>query len=316
MKKLIILIILFVTVGYAYADTAVVGSMWKQENSELFPADDIVSVNFTGFSTVGLGASGGFSQDYPFANVSSTNVAVASTDYGFNCDASNGSVTFDMLSTFSSSDQPIYEFTVTDATNKCFIDGNGAQTITVDGVAFAIYSGLNAIGKTLRVQGTGDGYINRSKSNGKTAAFKAHRGGAGDLTVTSGVWTKFKTTVESYDNTGEYLHDADDSGGATESRFTATIAGKYRFFAVIQMVDWSGTVNHALNMEFRKNGNQTGVTTSHTTTAAGYTEEHVVSYELAAGDYVELWISQNTGGDRDIEDLERFSHFSGELIVE
>ncbi|MCK4500305.1 hypothetical protein KAU11_07395 [Candidatus Babeliales bacterium] len=54
MKKLILIIILLISVTTAYSNTAVVGSMWKQIGTILFPADDITAIDFTGVSTIGI----------------------------------------------------------------------------------------------------------------------------------------------------------------------------------------------------------------------------------------------------------------------
>ena len=53
MKILIPLILLLFTAP-AFAGTAVVGSIWKQEDQTALPADDIVAISFTGISTIGL----------------------------------------------------------------------------------------------------------------------------------------------------------------------------------------------------------------------------------------------------------------------
>lgn len=74
MKKLaIIAIILLATT--AYAETSKFGSMWKQEGATIYPADDVTYVDFTGYTTVGVGGvSGNFvsystSAGTTFANI-------------------------------------------------------------------------------------------------------------------------------------------------------------------------------------------------------------------------------------------------------
>ena len=54
MKKLIVAIILLISAATAYSNTAVVGSMWKQIGSVLFPADDITEINYAGITTAEL----------------------------------------------------------------------------------------------------------------------------------------------------------------------------------------------------------------------------------------------------------------------
>ena len=54
MKKLIILAVMLMAVS-VNAENSKYGSMWKQNDSTVSPADDVVYVDFTGYTTVGLG---------------------------------------------------------------------------------------------------------------------------------------------------------------------------------------------------------------------------------------------------------------------
>ena len=65
MNKLKILIMALFVMGApnAFAETAVVGTQWKQEGSTVLPADDVEVVSFTGVSTIGI--SGSLSGDGP-----------------------------------------------------------------------------------------------------------------------------------------------------------------------------------------------------------------------------------------------------------
>lgn len=58
MKKLIILLIMLMAVS-AGAETSKYGSMWKQNDRTVSPADDVVYVDFTGYTTIGISDGGG-----------------------------------------------------------------------------------------------------------------------------------------------------------------------------------------------------------------------------------------------------------------
>ena len=77
MKKLIILAIMLMAVT-AYAETSKYGSMWKQEDVTLSPADDIITVDFTGYSTVGVGGGGS-----SFTNISVSDEAYLNEISGY-----------------------------------------------------------------------------------------------------------------------------------------------------------------------------------------------------------------------------------------
>ena len=54
MKKLIFFLIMLMAVS-AGAETAKYGSMWKQNDGTVSPADDIEVVDFSNISTIGIG---------------------------------------------------------------------------------------------------------------------------------------------------------------------------------------------------------------------------------------------------------------------
>ncbi|MCK5605739.1 hypothetical protein KAR91_27840 [Candidatus Pacearchaeota archaeon] len=78
MKNLIFFLIMLMAVS-AYAETSKYGSMWKQEDTTLSPADDIITVDFTGYSTVGVGGGGGNS----FTNISVSDEAYLNEISGY-----------------------------------------------------------------------------------------------------------------------------------------------------------------------------------------------------------------------------------------
>lgn len=59
-----------------------------------------------------------------------------------------------------------------------------------------------------------------------------HRNGTSQTGVGTSV-TKMRWTTEVYDSSGSFAHDADDSGGATESRWTPLTEGYYANVAVL-----------------------------------------------------------------------------------
>lgn len=86
---------------------------------------------------------------------------------------------------------------------KCDPDGNGADII----IASLGVSGL-------------------LENSANWPAFSVHRN-AVDQTSVGTTLEIIKWTVELFDTNSDFAIDADDSGGAGESRFTPTIAGKY-----------------------------------------------------------------------------------------
>ena len=58
MKKLIFLLIMLMAVPIG-AETSKYGSMWKQNDKTVSPADDVVYVDFTGYTTIGVGGGDG-----------------------------------------------------------------------------------------------------------------------------------------------------------------------------------------------------------------------------------------------------------------
>ena len=65
MKRLIFLMAMLLA-STAYAETSKYGSMWKQNDSTVSPADDVVYVDFTGYTTIGVGDGGA-----DFSNITS-----------------------------------------------------------------------------------------------------------------------------------------------------------------------------------------------------------------------------------------------------
>ena len=78
MKKLIFLLIMLMAVSVG-AENSKYGSMWKQNDSTVSPADDVVYVDFTGYSTVGITGGNGSS----FENISVSDEAYLNEISGY-----------------------------------------------------------------------------------------------------------------------------------------------------------------------------------------------------------------------------------------
>lgn len=89
-----------------------------------------------------------------FSNVSTENspITVAISDYSFDCDATGGNATFNLMSSSSVIGQG-FEFTTT-GTNKCFINPIGAETLN----GFSNYSGLDIQGEGILIRSNGAGW--------------------------------------------------------------------------------------------------------------------------------------------------------------
>lgn len=86
---------------------------------------------------------------------------------------------------------------------------------------------------------------------GRWPSFMAYRTGDQEV-VTVDTAVKIKFTAEEYDTNSNFSHDGDDSGGATESRFTPTIAGKYLLIANILIT--AGVASQDFTIFLNKNG--------------------------------------------------------------
>lgn len=72
MKKLILLMVMLAAVA-VQAETSKYGSMWKQEDTTVSPADDVTIVDFSNVSTIGVSDGGGGGSS--FVNISVTDTA-------------------------------------------------------------------------------------------------------------------------------------------------------------------------------------------------------------------------------------------------
>ena len=142
-------------------------------------------------------------------------------------------------------------------------------------------------------------------------AFRAHRNGVSQGGIVTSTFTKLRWTHEDFDTNGDFVPDADDSGGAAESRFTPTEAGIYALSLTVLMQ--SSTANKQFVIYIRKNGvviaqpQETTVSSlySFTVQAATIVEAN------GSTDYFDAYIFHDVGSDRFMFGEARFSYFEG-----
>ena len=129
---------------------------------------------------------------------------------------------------------------------------------------------------------------------------------SGTTTLTNNAGTKVAFATEDFDVASNY-----DTG---TSRFTAPIAGKYRFSTSVFVTD--GSLGAAAEVYFAKNGTKEKsvfFALWGTPNSAGINGTVVMN--LAANDYVEVFIYNNGGGSRTAQNYQAYTQFSGELIT-
>ncbi|KKL10260.1 hypothetical protein LCGC14_2557590, partial [marine sediment metagenome] len=117
-------------------------------------------------------------------------------------------------------------------------------------------------------------------------SFSAHRNGV-NQSISSTVPTKIKFTIEDFDAGGDFVHDPDDSGGATESRFTPALAGYYLLTGSVGIKNSSG--GSQVSVYIYKNGaTYRKYIDFNTPTSGGLAQITAVVYS-DGDDYFELW---------------------------
>ena len=128
-------------------------------------------------------------------------------------------------------------------------------------------------------------------------SFSVHRNGTIQTNIT-GV-NKIRWTTEDFDTNSDFSHDADDSGGATENRFTPTVAGKYLF--TFQLSWESVTTGDDIRGYFYKNGSETRRYFVDAETIATYSRITVIEDANGSTDYFEIFAEN---GNRDTSDVQ------------
>jgi len=121
-------------------------------------------------------------------------------------------------------------------------------------------------------------------------AVRAYRSGT-EQTVPSNTWTKVQLNAEEYDVNKEF-------DPTTNYRFTAKTPG---YYLVIGKVEWNVTIaDKRHRIAIRKNGADVVMGTFQPSFSDYFANMISDIIKLDAGDYLELWAYQNTGGDLDI----------------
>lgn len=138
------------------------------------------------------------------------------------------------------------------------------------------------------------------------SAFYAHRNGVVQ-SVTASTWTKVRFTHEDWDNNNEFVNDADDSGGATESRYTPA-AGKHLFVALVTIDVTSDFAAHRISLY--KNGVDYRRGIEMTNSNNGDAGLLLVVEDDANGtDYFEIYVFHAEGGARNIFGVKTHTYF-------
>lgn len=135
-----------------------------------------------------------------------------------------------------------------------------------------------------------------SVGEGASAArgYKTATQSIADSTLTAVTWPN-----EDFDT------DAYHSNVTNNSRFTAAIAGKYLVGASIQ---WDANTTGIRELYAVVNGvTSTRLAGSVQPASAGLVQNLSIALDLAAADYIEFYVRQNSGGARDIGATERFN---------
>lgn len=127
------------------------------------------------------------------------------------------------------------------------------------------------------------------KINEPVSRFRATRGTAQSIPDTT--WTKVQYNIEDFDNLGEYAH-------GTDYRFTAQKAGYYQVNAAMLFVSTTLGAKTLCIFELYRNGSAVSrlelkyyPSGDHTMSLAGSDMIY-----LAAGQYIEIFAYQNSGG--------------------
>ena len=187
---------------------------------------------------------------------------------------------------------------VYDATKKTVIFAEDIEKLDDEVVAVETYVGPNEDGQSAPV----DGKVLTGKAGGKSkwadpsgggfsSKARAYLSGTAQV-IPNATTTKVQLNTESYDGLGEF-------DPTTNYRFTAQAAG---YYLITAQADWLAAVDQcALYVSIHKNG---AVDTAHFRRASG-TGEQAVSISdivyLAANDYIELYVYQNSGGNLSLD---------------
>ena len=127
---------------------------------------------------------------------------------------------------------------------------------------------------------------------------------SGSTTVTTGGATKVAFATEDFDISSNY--------DTTTSRFTAPVAGKYRFNTTIVV---SGSLGANAEVYFAKNGTkEKSIYYNVLDPATTHTIGGTTLISLAANDYVEVFAYNDSGVSRTVSAFQAYTQFAGEFV--
>ena len=152
-------------------------------------------------------------------------------------------------------------------------------------------------------------------SGGNKRSFSVHRNSTSQTSIANNTNIKVRWTTEIWDTGNNFEIDADDSGGATESRFTPTIAGKYLLIAVVAVspLDAAGVAD----IMIYKNGvvyKSTRFTVTATPSSNIIPQIACIVDANGTTDYFEVYIYQNGGGSESIDGGIGNTYFMGSIL--
>lgn len=192
-----------------------------------------------------------------------------------------------------------------------------AGVVTIEGVTAATASNtLTLTNKT--ISGASNTITNVSLTSGVTGTLPIANGGtgtttkpsfaaycSGSTTITTGGATKIAFATEDFDIASNY--------DTSTSRFTAPIAGKYRFNVSIIV---SGNLGANAELYFTKNGTKEKSVYYHVSDPNVVHLIHgSIVLSLAANDYVEVYAYNDSGSSRTAYNYQAYTQFAGELIT-
>ena len=145
-------------------------------------------------------------------------------------------------------------------------------------------------------------------SGSSANAFSVHKNGTNQIGVTSNTWTKATWSTK--------LFDTNNNFDLSTNRFTPTIAETYLFVGSIRYASMS--VGARMIVALYKNSTAYKYFSAHYYASASYWDvNYACSIQADANgttDYFELFVHQNSGGDKDIDGAALTTYFMGSIL--
>jgi len=192
-----------------------------------------------------------------------------------------------------------------------------AGKISVEGVNIVTTSSTDTLtNKT--ISGASNTITNVSLTAGVTGTLPVANGGTGltslpafsaycssTTTLTTGAATKVNFATEDFDIASNF--------DTSTSRFTAPVAGKYRFSTVIFV---NGGLGGDAELYFAKNGaKEKSIYYNVSDPTVNHTIGGTAVLSLAANDYVEVFAYNSIGSSRTAQNYQAYTQFAGEIIT-